>query len=396
MSTVDGLERLGALVMNDLTLQDALGRAEDTDGFIALAIAAAGARGIALDAAALRAALPPDPLGLSRWSASAISGTQWPPPGWLPIQVAALGDQLVVDWAYVGGAPLQAPFFEGEVRQALARPFGRLFRYRMTLADFLSHADGTQSLTPSGLIFHMSRCGSTLVSQMLAAAPRNIVVSEAAPVDTVALLSRARPPLPDDQPLKLLRAMVAAFGRRRGGGERHYVLKLDAWHTLALPLFRRAFPGVPWLFLYREPAEVLVSQIRERGPQLTPEIVHPSLYGIDTGTFMTEEQYCARVLARICQAAVDNGDDAHGLFVNYRALPQAMWSRILPHFGIAPDDAERAAMQRAAGRDTKAPGQPFADDRASKSREVSDAIRAAAAQHLDAVYGALEALAVRG
>ncbi len=130
--------------------------------------------------------------------------------------------------------------------------------------------------------------------------------------------------------------------------------------------------------------------MRERGPQLTPEIVHPSLYGIDTGTFMTEGQYCARVLARICQAAIDNSDDAHGLFVNYRALPEAMWSRILPHFGIAPGDDERAAMQRAAGQDAKAPDRPFADDSAGKSREVSEAIRAAAAQHLDAVYGKLE------
>ena len=48
--------------------------------------------------------------------------------------------------------------------------------------------------------------------------------------------------------------------------------------------------------------------------------MHPSLYGIDTGTGMTDEQYCARVLNRICQVAIDNGDDTHGLLVNYRAL----------------------------------------------------------------------------
>ncbi len=169
MSTPDGLEDLRAAIMADAAIQETLGSVEDTDRFIALALEVAGARGIALDAAALRAALPPDPLGLSRWNASAVTGARWPPPGWLPIQIVRLGDQLVVDWAYFGAAPLRAPFFEGDIRQALARPFGRLFRYRMTLADFVAHADGTQSLTPSGLIFHMSRCGSTLVSQMLAA-----------------------------------------------------------------------------------------------------------------------------------------------------------------------------------------------------------------------------------
>ena len=75
--------------------------------------------------------------------------------------------------------------------------------------------------------------------------------------------------------------MVAAFGRRRGGRERHYFIKLDSWHTLALPLFRRAFPSVPWVFLYRDPVEVLVSQMRQRGAQTVAEIIPPSFYGID-------------------------------------------------------------------------------------------------------------------
>ena len=42
----------------------------------------------------------------------------------------------------------------------------------------------------------MSRCGSTLVSQMLAALPQNIVISEAAPIDAVVQLNRAQPDLP--------------------------------------------------------------------------------------------------------------------------------------------------------------------------------------------------------
>jgi hypothetical protein len=52
--------------------------------------------------------------------------------------------------------------------------------------------------------------------------------------------------------------MVAALGQARAGETRLF-LKLDCWHMRDLPLFRRAFPNTPWVFLYRDPVEVLVS-----------------------------------------------------------------------------------------------------------------------------------------
>ena len=45
--------------------------------------------------------------------------------------------------------------------------------------------------------------------------------------------------------------VVAALGQPQHPEERALFLKLDAWHTLELPLLQRAFPGVPWVFLYR-------------------------------------------------------------------------------------------------------------------------------------------------
>ncbi len=100
--------------------------------------------------------------------------------------------------------------------------------------------------------------------------------------------------------------MVAAFGRKRSGRERHYVVKLDCWHTLALPLFRRAFPDVPWVFLYRDPVEVLVSQMRQRGMQMVPQYLPPGFYGIADTDATMDEDYCARVLGVICRAALDH------------------------------------------------------------------------------------------
>lgn len=385
-----------ALVMADEALQQALSQTEDMGRFVELANGSANARGITLGADVIQTAVRPDPLGISRWMAAPVSGSLWPPKHWLPIQVTALHGQLYVDWAHFGAGPLTDPFFEGSIRRALRRPFNRMFRYRMTMGDFVDQAAHAHALAPSGFIFHMSRCGSTLVAQMLAALPHHVVISEAAPIDAVVQLNRAWPELPPDRHLACLIAMVTAFGRRRGGGERHYFIKLDSWHTLALPLFRRAFPSVPWVFLYRDPVEVLVSQMRQRGTQMVSEIISPSLYDIDDAAAMRGEEYCARVLNKICSAVVDNNGEGGRLVVNYRELPDAFWTRILPHFGVAYSECEREAMRLAARYDAKAPSFEFANDTEAKQREASELIRTLADRHLGGVYRQLEELRAGG
>lgn len=394
--TSSEIRRFAALVIADAALAESLDRAEEPDQFIASTLQAAAARGIMLDAGALRAAVQPDLLGLARWTAPLACGASWPAKPWLPIQVAAADGQLVVDWAYFGARPLTKSFFEESIRVALRRPFNQLFRYRMSLRDFVEHADAAQSLAPAGFIFHMSRCGSTLAAQMLAALPHNIVVSEAAPIDAAVQLSRARPELSPDRQARTLAAMVAAFGRRRRGDERHYVVKLDSWHTLALPLFARAFPATPWVFLYRDSVEVLVSQMRQRGTQMVPEIVPPSLYGIEGFDGVPGEEYCAQVLAKICGAVADRAGDGRGLPINYRELPQALFTKILPHFAMTCSDGEREIMRAAAQRDAKAPGFAFSKDTEAKQREATERLRALAEQHLGGVYRKLEALRIVG
>ncbi len=384
------LDRFRALAMADPALAQSLSRTEHAERFAALAVEAANARGIALGADAVRELMRPDPLGLARWTAAAMAGSKWPHPYWLPIQVTAPGNQLFVDWAHFGPQPLTQPFFEDSIRRALSRPFNRLFRYRMNLDDFLEDAAAAEGLAPTGFIFHMSRCGSTLVSQMLAALPSNIAVSEAAPIDAAVQLSRAGAEFTADRQVAFLAAMMAAYGRPREGHERHFYVKLDSWHALALPLFRRTFPKTPWVFLYREPIEVLVSQLNQRGAQMVPEIVPPSLYGIESFEGISSNEYNARVLANICQAAADNFGDGGGLLVDYRELPEAVFTKILPHFGVACGAQERATMCGMARYDAKAPGFEFAGDSEAKQRRATGALRSLAERHFGDVFRQLE------
>jgi hypothetical protein len=157
-------------------------------------------------------------------------------------------------------------------------------------------------------------------------------------------------------------------------------------------LFRRAFPDVPWVFLYRDPAEVLVSQMRQRGMQMVPQFLPPGFYGIDWAERINDEDYCARVLGVICRAAIDHHGSGGGLVLNYRQLPQGIWTTVLRHFGILCSEEERLGMQRAAQRDAKSPTVPFVGDTEAKQRAANANVRRAAERHVGAIYHRLEAL----
>jgi hypothetical protein len=243
----------------------------------------------------------------------------------------------------------------------------------------------------------MSRCGSTLVSQMLAALPSNIVVSEASPIDTVVQADRWRPDLSAERHAIWLHSIIGALGQPRSGSEQRYFIKLDCWHTLALPLFRRAFPAVPWVFLYRDPVEVLVSQLRIPGTQMIPGSVGPDLYGLERSYGPgTAEDYYAQVLAKVIEPAVAYYAAGGGLLVNYNQLPDALFTAILPHFGVACSAADRAAMIEAARYDAKAPGFQFEPDSGAKQRGATPAARAAAERWLGDLYRRLEILRAEG
>jgi hypothetical protein len=232
----------------------------------------------------------------------------------------------------------------------------------------------------------MSRCGSTLVSQMLAALPDTIAVSEPAPLDIIVRM--AADGAGDSRGLSALRAMVAALGRAGSGGGRRFVLKLDSWQTLMLPVFRAAFPSVPWVFLYRDPVEVLVSLTLTPSVQFMANVPHH--HGIDTQAGASVEEHVARILERICATAADRASDG-GLLVNHSQLPGAI-GPILAHFGIVPDEEGLAAIARTARRDAKSPWREHVADSQSKQSSASPAVRAAVERHLALPYRRLEAL----
>ncbi|TCM07485.1 sulfotransferase [Sphingomonas sp. PP-CC-3G-468] len=373
----------------DAALAARLAAVADRDLFVVVAHAEASGLGIDLSRATISAAAGPDPLGVKRFALPLPTQDEWPASDWLPVAVVDGAAGPVVEWLHFGGRRLTDPFFEDAVRRARRIPLNRLFPVLTPLAVFAETMPTDAAFIPSGLVFHLSRCGSTLVAQMLAAVPGHLVASEPAPLD--AIVQRASSGETAGRPVKVarIRAMVAALLRDRHGDRRVGVVKLDCWHMLTWDVFAEAFPDVPFLFIYRDPVEVLVSHARRPGSQTVPGLI-PHLAD-DSDLAADPAVFGARLLGRIAHAAADAVRAGRAIALRYDSLPEAFFDRILPHFGIVADDADCATMHVAGGRNAKAPSTPFVDDRSGKQAEATSGLRAQAVAFLSTPVARLDA-----
>lgn len=248
-----------------------------------------------------------------------------------------------------------------------------------TLEQLVEIAEASPALEPQGFIYHVSRCGSTLVAQMLARLERAIVISEARP------LSRALedPRLSASDRLRAFRALVRLYGRGTGA-ESAYFLKLDSQNLLQWRAITAAFPHVPRLILHRDPVEVLVSNFGQIQGGLTPGQIDPALLGAPSRALTSPEDYSAFVLSRFYAAAIEAADAPGSLTLDYRVLPGAVASLIAPHFGVTLSAADLAALNTATAVYSKDASRTasFAGDSAAKQAEADASTRALAAEWL--------------
>jgi gluconate kinase len=298
----------------------------------------------------------------------------------------------MVDWGYVGSHRFSDPFFIQTINQCLRHPANLLFRHRTPLESLGQIAASFRNVQPRGFIFHMSRCGSTLVSQMLAALPQNVVLSEAGPIDDVLRAHFRNPAITEPERIQWLQWLITALASQRNPEEKNLFIKFDSWHVMFRPLIQRAFPGVPWIFLYREPVEVMASAQKQLGGQMIPGVLPPELFGWDIATVqkMSLYEYTARVLARLCHAALVSARQGEGKLANYRQLPDALWPELSNYWNVHFSEAEMQRMLLAAQMDAKNPVLPFEPDSQTKRDSLSGELRELTHHWLGGVYESLE------
>lgn len=312
--------------------------------------------------------------------------------GWMPIRLYfEQQSRPLLDWCYFGERRFTEPFLEQTIEECLRHPFNLLFRHQTPLEVLADLQEAEPGLYPTGLIFHMSRCGSTLISQMLAALPQNIIISEAGTIDTVLRARFLNPAITDEQQLTWLRLLLSALARRRSERERDLFIKFDSWHTLSMPLILRAFPGVPWIFVCRDPAEIIVSHLRHPSGRMLSGMAETHLLGLDMATIarMPLEEYCALALARICETVLRHIGDA-GAIIDYSQLPDAVADFLPAVFRVTFSESDLALMRAATERNAKVPSARFVADTEAKRSETTDAVRQAVDKWVGPIYKQLK------
>ena len=307
---------------------------------------------------------------------------------WTPIRFDLSGAAPVVDWADLSEERFVEPFFDQTVARWASGPRARpLVR---TGLEALVALDNEPSLEPAGMIFHLSRCGSTLVSRLLGTLPGAVVLAEPSPLNALLGLDPGR--VEEATLVRLVRLLVRALGRCRHGDERHMVLKCTSWNIRRRAVLAAAFPETPWIWVQREPARVLASLLATPpgwlGLGVTPPRV-AQLFGLDPAAVpaTARVEFAARALGAMLEAAAT--DPAGRLTIDYADLPGAVWQRVAPHFRLEADSAAIERMTAESRFYSKDASPRVFDGDASESHLMTKAMREAAERFAEPGYRAL-------
>jgi len=236
------------------------------------------------------------------------------------------------------------------------------------LARERDEAEGstTKSMPLKGVVFHESRVGSTLVANSLAASkPANHrVYSESSPpISLLGLCDKMGNDFcTSPKTVTLFQDIVYLMGRTSDLAETSMFFKIQSAGTKGMSLFRAAFPDVPWIFVYREPVQVMMSHLAlppgmkmtnsnclrsYKRPSKNYKKMVAKLGGGRTMKELSHEDHCALHLASICQPSIDEQFKSQtGRMVNYAELPGALVDDIFPnHFGIPVTEVERQNIE---------------------------------------------------
>ncbi len=326
-----------------------------------------------------------------------------PTAGWLPLDFEFDPDPALVPggavrWMEFGAEPLAEPFFHQTVEK-LRNASPAAAELDTSIEAMLAWSERLPPVRPAGFIFHVSHCGSTLVANALKNAPGALVAAEAG---AFVRLARWYPEASSpylrarwgDARRRLFEALFRLFACYRTGQPEKLVIKFCSLNLFAMRFVRQCWPETPCVVLIREPAEVLVSSLNERGWLAYKSAAQvEDLYGWrnppQPPEEMPDEEYCARLLSRHLEAALESADDGCQI-IDYEELLPKRIRAIAAFFGLDLPEAFERRVFRTYSKD------PFhllqyQDDRAEKRRQAERGAKAAAQRWAQSAYLALRA-----
>lgn len=317
--------------------------------------------------------------------------------GFIPVAITA---EYRVVWLDVGDYPYKEWKFRYATRNLIEqRGLGNCFttdiqllsREEVTLDD---HQD------PTGFIFHMSKCGSTLVAKVLDQPDTLLVVKEPTPLHENLwqyLTNNWQTPIaPTKENLRLIRNLIQILGRNRLPRQEAYFVRFRSWNIAFVEIIQQAFPDTPCLFIYRDPVKVMASILNK------PTTGLPRLNESGAAAFITKRSreeltqmdaldYFTCFYKQYLYLGLNKMKNTH--YLNYRQLNKHNIDQILrTAYSYAATETDLPLMQ--AQFDTYSKDDTgtvhFSSDSKEKKKQITPAMRKAAEEHLMDLYQLLE------
>lgn len=323
-----------------------------------------------------------------------IRENPWPK-NWLPVDAVVVDGRPGLRWMDMSGIDLTEPFFQQTVERAQNEKREELFTEFDAVLQLEKVLD---SVPPTGFIFHSSRCGSTLVANACRAITDSIVLSEANAIDK--LVARFITDAPDASVKEtlysvFLRGVVHALGQRRTGSKKHLFVKFAGCSFAQIERIKRIWPRVPWIFLYRDPVETIVSNVNDIPPWLVDNDrrVLASMIGVPAAEVaeMRLEELCARTIGSFYSIAHLHANEA-GQLINYNQLSVPVIFNLFSFFKVSLTAREMETIERASRFYSKGAlrSRTFVADTDAKQQLASDLVREMAAAWAIEPYRLLE------
>ncbi len=324
-----------------------------------------------------------------------------------------------LDWKMYKMSPWKLPMYRDLMNASDDCRSGRIVVNLKTLMEEVyehdKHTSSTskiKSLKPN-FIFHESRCGSTLLANAISYADpkENRVYSEAGPaLSALRICGEHYDHCTKEVAQSVFRDVIYLMGRVPPKDESRLFFKMQSIATNNLEIVHESFPDAPWVFLYRDPEEVLVShlniphqkrakclQSRRHPPHRMMDVMEKSHLTVDD---LSNEEFCAIYLSAICQSAIDamNFEGSKGKVLNYENILDKFSYDMFPnHFGVSLGPEQRRRMEftgtmYSKSRDQDEYSSPWSEDSAVKHDAVTDAIQKASNDYLAFSYTQLEGL----
>jgi hypothetical protein len=288
---------------------------------------------------------------------------------WIPYKLVTGNGQVQCHWLNTFGKKFTEPFFDETILKCKSAN-SRHFAFS-SISDLVMMKEWGQSLNtvePTAFIFHISRCGSTLVSQMLATSDENIVLAEVPFFDDLLRLPYKEDRFDETAINKLLATAIRYYGRRRPGKEQRLFIKADSWHLFFYEQLRQLYPSVPFVIIYRSPDEVFRSHTKVPGMHAVPGLIEPQVFG-----FITEDLeykgpgiYLAKVLESYFRQSIKIAErDDKFLLLNYNEGPMQMIEKIAAYSNTPFSGQDLSKMAERSLYHSKQPGERFSEEAAT-------------------------------